>query len=152
MGMIHYVKRLSESIFVHRFSRDTMPLTNIFKNCTFYFIGFGITINLLLSPGYVAPSWTSPTLCYLLLVLFILFEYLNGACHLIQRNLRRPGTTERGIPSGCGFTYVSCANYWWETLCWFTFFLLDGSWMAFVFWGCGLVVMSIWALRRHERY
>lgn len=32
----HYGKRLFETFFVHRFSRPTMPLTNLFKNCGYY--------------------------------------------------------------------------------------------------------------------
>merc|ERR1712045_622509 len=32
----HYAKRLLETIFVHRFSNATMPLGNLFKNCSYY--------------------------------------------------------------------------------------------------------------------
>lgn len=32
----HYAKRLFETQFVHRFSHGTMPLFNLFKNCTYY--------------------------------------------------------------------------------------------------------------------
>ena len=33
---LHYAKRLFETFFVHKFSHGTMPLTNLFKNCTYY--------------------------------------------------------------------------------------------------------------------
>uniref|UniRef100_A0A672UL37 Uncharacterized protein n=1 Tax=Strigops habroptila TaxID=2489341 RepID=A0A672UL37_STRHB len=32
----HYIKRLIETVFVHRFSHGTMPLRNIVKNCLYY--------------------------------------------------------------------------------------------------------------------
>uniref|UniRef100_T2M4P1 Trans-2,3-enoyl-CoA reductase n=1 Tax=Hydra vulgaris TaxID=6087 RepID=T2M4P1_HYDVU len=34
--IFHYVKRLLETQFVHRFSHGTMPIGNLFKNCTYY--------------------------------------------------------------------------------------------------------------------
>jgi very-long-chain enoyl-CoA reductase len=38
---LHFIKREFETIFVHRFSRPTMPLNNLFKNCVYYW-SFGM--------------------------------------------------------------------------------------------------------------
>ncbi|VDP85996.1 unnamed protein product [Schistosoma mattheei] len=40
----HYIKRLLETVFVHRFSHATMPLRNLFVNCSYYF-GFALFIS-----------------------------------------------------------------------------------------------------------
>ncbi len=44
--IVHFMKRELETIFIHKFSRPTMPLSNLFKNCAYYWI-FGAVI------GYV---------------------------------------------------------------------------------------------------
>jgi len=73
-----------------------------------------------LKPGN-PPLWQSKNLTIILGAIFMFFEALNFQTHLILRNLRRPGTTERKIPVGCGFGLVSCANYFWETSAWLVF-------------------------------
>jgi hypothetical protein len=43
--VIHFLKRELETFFVHKFSRPTMPLSNLFKNCAYYW-SFGAIIGL----------------------------------------------------------------------------------------------------------
>lgn len=122
MVLLHYVKREFETVLVHRFSNDTMPFMNIFKNSTHYWLFFGVfNMYFFLHPQYTAPTWASETFFVGSTVLFCIFEFLNLQCHLVLKNLRKPGTTERGIPKGWGFSHVSCANYFWEAMAWLTF-------------------------------
>ncbi|KAF5289608.1 hypothetical protein FQR65_LT11799 [Abscondita terminalis] len=123
----HYAKRLLETIFVHRFSHATMPILNLFKNCSYY---WGFT-------AYVAyhvnhPLFTTPNCIQTAigLVIFTLSEIGNLSTHLLFRNLRPPGTNVRKIPSPDGnvfnrlFNYVSCPNYTYEIAAWFGFSIM----------------------------
>ena len=122
MVLLHYVKRELETAFVHRFSSATMPFTNVFKNSFHYFIFFGVcTMYFFLRPDYKPPSWASDAVFYTCTGLFCLFEFLNLMTHIVLRNLRSPGSTERAIPYGWGFGLVSSANYLWESCCWLVF-------------------------------
>mmetsp|Transcript_12282 Transcript_12282/g.16657 ORF Transcript_12282/g.16657 Transcript_12282/m.16657 type:complete len:127 (+) Transcript_12282:141-521(+) len=124
MALLHYVKRELETAFVHRFSSETMPIHNLFKNCFGYFGIFGfLTMYFFLHPGYEPPAWASDEYFYATMALFLLFEFLNLMAHITLMNLRPPGTRTRKIPYGWGFDYVSCANYLWETCAWFAFAL-----------------------------
>ena len=153
MTLVHYVKRELETVFVHRFSSETMPLVNIFKNCFGYYFLFGVlTMYFYLHPDYTAPNWLTPELSFAFTALFLLFEFLNLKTHLVLRNLRKEGTTERKIPYGWGFDVVSCANYLWETCAWLTFFLHASVPGGFVCLAAMVYIMSDWALKKHKRY
>lgn len=122
MVLLHYIKRELETLFVHKFSNDTMPFTNIFKNSLHYWGFFGgCNMYFFLHPDYTPPAWASQEFFIGATALFCFWELLNFMCHVQLSSLRKPGSTERGIPTGWGFGYVSCANYLWEGLAWLTF-------------------------------
>lgn len=150
--LLHFSKRVLESLFVHRFSSATMPFGNLFVNCGYYWVLNGAGIGyFLLHPLYSEPKY-SELVKNALLFGFFISEVMNGCCHLVQRNLRRPGTKERGIPRGFGFDYVSCANYFWEICAWLCFAVLAHCVTSYVFLAATFWVLRNWAKSRHRRY
>lgn len=126
MVILHYVKREYETAFVHRFSNDTMPFFNLFKNSFHYWFICGVlNMYFFVHPLYTPPSWGNDTIFTVIFVAFLIFEFLNLKTHAVLRDLRKPGSSERGIPKGWGFDTISCANYFWESLCW-TMFAIQG--------------------------
>jgi len=153
MVLGHYIKRELETLFVHRFSNDTMPFLNVFKNSAHYWILMGFcSMYFLLHPEYTSPSWATDQMHMVFAGAFTFFEFMNLMCHITLRNLRKEGTSERGIPEGWGFDLISCANYFWESLCWFTFALSTQCLGAYLFWFVSTAQMLDWALKKHKRY
>ncbi|XP_014245402.1 probable very-long-chain enoyl-CoA reductase art-1 [Cimex lectularius] len=151
----HYAKRLFETVFVHRFSHATMPLSNLFKNCSYYW----------LFTAYVAyhvnhPLYTSPGSGQVFagLVGFLLSEVGNLSIHVALRDLRPPGTKERKIPVATGnlftllFNFVSCPNYTYEFFSWLSFTVMTQCLPAGLFALAGLYQMSVWAIAKHKNY
>ncbi|KAF1775897.1 3-oxo-5-alpha-steroid 4-dehydrogenase, C-terminal [Phytophthora cactorum] len=117
-----------ETFFVHRFSRPTMPLRNLFKNCVYYW-SFGAVV------GYPLchPLYAGPT-----------SDFLNLCVHVQLRNMRpAEGSKERPIPKGPLFSLVSCPNYTFEVL----------GWVGFsIFTQVAASYMADWALKKHRGY
>ncbi|XP_046836883.1 very-long-chain enoyl-CoA reductase [Vespa crabro] len=152
---IHYAKRLLETLFVHRFSHATMPLRNLFKNCSYYWL-FAM---------YVAyhinhPLYTPPNQLYFYagLVMFAVCELGNFFIHKALRNLRPAGTTVRKIPVATGnpwtvlFNVVSCPNYTYEIGSWIGFTIMTSCLPAGLFTLAGAYQMTMWALGKHRAY
>ena len=149
----HYAKRELETLFVHRFSNDTMPFFNIFKNSSHYWILCGFcNMYFFMHPLYTPPAWANETTFIALFVLFWIFEFMNLMCHITLKNLRKPGSKERGIPHGWGFGMVSCANYLWESMPWLTFSVFSQCAGAYLFWFVSTAQMLIWAIKKHKQY
>lgn len=78
MVLGHYIKRELETMFIHRFSNDTMPFLNVFKNSAHYWLLMGVgAMYFLLHPDYTPPSWASDSIHTILLVCFYFFEFMN---------------------------------------------------------------------------
>ncbi|XP_077549719.1 trans-2,3-enoyl-CoA reductase Sc2 [Haemaphysalis longicornis] len=154
---VHYVKRLLETLFVHRFSHGTMPITNLFKNCSYYWL-FGLYIGYYVNhPLYTAPV-LGPIQVFGGLTAFLFAELGNLSIHMALRNLRPPGTKERRIPVPTAnpftklFDMVSCPNYTYEVMAWASFTFMTQCLPAGLFTLAGLYQMTVWALGKHRQY
>ncbi|KAF9223328.1 hypothetical protein BS17DRAFT_734053 [Gyrodon lividus] len=158
--MIHFAKREFETLFVHRFSHDTMPLMNIFKNSAHYHLGSGLFLALAVySPQYSAmspyirgTSRNDPLFIWVCTTVWAFAEVSNLITHLNLRNLRPVGTRKRAIPQGYGFSLVSFPNYFFETLAWLSIAYMTGSWTAYGFLFAATGQMYIWAAKKHAAY
>lgn len=145
----HYAKRELETLFIHRFSHATMPITNIFKNSIYYW-GFAAFVAYFVNhPLYTPPP---EDLVYTGMVLFYFMEIGNLSSHWTLRMLRPPGTKVRRIPRGGLFEFVSCPNYTYEILSWLGFNLMTRTVAGILFMTAGAIQMVIWARGKHRRY
>ncbi len=139
---LHFAKRELETVFVHKFSRETMPLTNLFKNCAHYWLAALYVGYPLCSPAFEAPAAMSgdeALLPYFVLPAFAAAQWLNFAAHLYFSTVRTgDGDQRRPMPTGPLFAVVSCPNYTAEVLIWCFFSWYTGlvtAWL-FTFVGC----------------
>lgn len=150
MFTLHFVKRELETIYVHRFGNDTMPLRNIFKNSGYYWMFAAWIAHVTLHPQYTVPACYSRRM--LGVGLFVICELLNLKAHMDLRNLRPAGTRIRRVPRGILFNFVSCPNYLFEILSWVGFTLASQSVASAVFTVVGAAQMTVWAIAKHRRY
>ncbi|XP_047205483.1 very-long-chain enoyl-CoA reductase isoform X1 [Girardinichthys multiradiatus] len=122
----HYMKRLMETIFVHRFSHGTMPLRTIIKNCAYYW-GFSAWLAYYINhPLYTPPSYGELQIKYALIT-FAMCEMGNLSIHMSLSNLRVDGFRVRRFPMPTKnpftwlFFFVSCPNYTYEVGAWMSF-------------------------------
>jgi len=152
---LHYAKRILETLFVHRFSHATMPIANLFKNCSYYW-GFAGYISYHVSHPLFTPPCCSQV--YISAGLFLLFELGNLSIHMLLRDLRPKGSKVRKIPLPNSnpltflFNYVSCPNYTYEVYAWTAFAVMTQCIPAALFTLAGLYQMSVWALGKHRNY
>ncbi|KAG8436752.1 hypothetical protein GDO86_007730 [Hymenochirus boettgeri] len=135
----HYIKRLIETIFVHRFSHGTMPLRSIVKNC-FYYWGFAAWLAYYINhPLYTPPFYGKKQ------VIFAMIMFLVGF-----KSRRIPFPTRN--PFTWLFFFVSCPNYTYEVGSWISFTVMTQCVPVGLFTLIGFIQMTIWAKEKHYRY
>ncbi|KAL2024132.1 hypothetical protein VTK56DRAFT_9912 [Thermocarpiscus australiensis] len=144
---LHFLKREYETVFVHKFSANTMPARNIVRNSAFYWLVAGLLCALdIYAPGNsrAARDRLVP-LDYVGLALFAVGEACNGIVHRHLASLRKPGGTEKGIPNCIGSGLVTCPNYMFEVMAWVGVILVSRSWAVVVFICLGTLYMRSWS-------
>ncbi|KAJ3270980.1 3-oxo-5a-steroid 4- dehydrogenase [Borealophlyctis nickersoniae] len=156
MIILHFVKREYETLFVHRFSNATMPFRNLPKNCAHYWLVSGFVLAYpIYQPGFnggVLGGAHSQPFVWSLVGMWLYAEVSNYLTHVTLRNLRPPGSRVRKIPYGYGFNWVTCPNYFFETIGWVAVSLLTGSLAAYFFTLLGFGQMYLWAVKKHKQY
>lgn len=150
LWVLHFAKREFETFFVHKFSRATMPLFNLFKNSMYYW-GFAVGVAYPLShPLFTAPGKTQVLIA---LALWIASQSTNYAVHAQLAGMRKEeGDKDRQPPKGFLFSLVSCPNYTAEVLGWVAWTTLTQIFMSGFFTIAGLIQMTEWALSKHRGY
>jgi very-long-chain enoyl-CoA reductase len=149
--ILHFVKRELETFFVHRFSRPTMPLSNLFKNSIYYWsfaamVGYPLCHPLFTDHG-------NEMRLYICFGLMAAFETINFLVHVHLRGLRKEeGSDARPIPKGPLFSLVSCPNYTAEVAGWLVYSVGTSIALSYVFTLVGFLQMTQWALGKHKGY
>ncbi|GAX82345.1 hypothetical protein CEUSTIGMA_g9774.t1 [Chlamydomonas eustigma] len=144
----HYAKRIMETYLVHKFGHATMPIFNLFKNCTYYW-GFTAFVSYFINH----PLYTPPPLIqtYVAFGFAAVCQISNFWCHILLAKLRTPGDKSYKIPRGFLFNYVTCANYTAEAWGWIAFTVGVQALPAALFTLAGGYQMAVWAMQKHKR-
>ncbi|XP_030062410.1 very-long-chain enoyl-CoA reductase-like [Microcaecilia unicolor] len=153
----HYMKRLIETIFVHRFSHGTMPLRSIVKNCLYY-CGLAAWLAYYINhPLYTPASYGQKQIVFSL-IMFLVCEAGNFSIHVTLSNLRLDGSKMYRIPYPTRnpftwlFFFVSCPNYTYEVGAWISFTVMTQCVPVGLFTVIGFIQMTIWAKDKHSTY
>ncbi|XP_061701742.1 very-long-chain enoyl-CoA reductase-like isoform X2 [Syngnathoides biaculeatus] len=154
---LHYIKRILETLFVHRISHGTMPLRNIFKNCGFYWSAAAWMAYYINHPLYTPPLYGQQQVNVGLYV-FLFCQLGNLSIHVALRNLKQPGSKVKKFPypTKNPFTWifwlVSCPNYTYEVGSWLGFGVMTQCLPVALFTLAAFAQMSVWARGKHRSY
>ena len=153
---VHFAKRLAETLFVHKFSKGTMPLTNLFKNCGYYGGAAALVAWDTSRSSYSAQLAKLfaqlSTKTKVFVGAWALCEVLNLYTHLHLASLRSDGSREAKIPTAWPFRRVCSPNYSFEIGSWIFYSLATASPAAWAFTTLGAWQMATWSKQKLKRY
>lgn len=145
----HYFKRIMETFFIHSFSHATSPLSNVLRNCAYYWC-FGAYIAYYVNHPLYTP--VSDLQWKIGFAIGLLCQLSNFYCHIILKNLRsHDGSGGYKIPRGFLFNIVTCANYTTEIYQWLGFNIATQTVAGYLFLLVAFGIMSNWAMAKHRR-
>ncbi|CAL8303567.1 unnamed protein product [Merluccius merluccius] len=153
----HYIKRILETLFVHRISHGTMPLRNIFKNCGYYWC-FAAWMAYYINHPLYTPAYYGQQQVKAGLYTFLFCQLGNFSTHVVLRNVKTPGSKVKKIPYPTKnpftwiFALVSCPNYTYEFGTWLGFTVMTQCVPVALFTVVGFIQMTIWAKGKHRGY
>ncbi|KAI8642664.1 3-oxo-5-alpha-steroid 4-dehydrogenase-domain-containing protein [Parasitella parasitica] len=123
---VHYLKRVLEVLFVHRYSGQCKLSDNILISLSYSL--FSLLVYKL------ASNVPNPSSKAMLLgaIIFLVGEYINFYHHLILRDLRKDGSKEYKIPTGALFDYVWCPHYTGEIITFIAIVLLTQHFLLLI--------------------
>uniref|UniRef100_A0A3P9PEM2 Trans-2,3-enoyl-CoA reductase n=1 Tax=Poecilia reticulata TaxID=8081 RepID=A0A3P9PEM2_POERE len=134
----HYIKRVLETLFVHRISHGTMPLRNIFKNCGYYWCS-AAWMEIFQSTSHCVTSKLK------VIIFFVNVLIVSGS-----KVKKIPYPTKN--PFTWIFWLVSCPNYTYELGSWIGFTVMTQCVPVAFFTIVAFVQMAVWAKGKHRSY
>jgi hypothetical protein len=132
--VFHFAKRIVESLWVHRYSRETPA--GAFVNIAVGYSAMAASLSYFQNraPGGDELS----TMFFRGLALFVVGEALNGYHHVLLRGLRKPGSSRYILPRGGLFRWIACPHYLGEILAFVGYAIMGG---LLIGWGIVAVVV-----------
>jgi very-long-chain enoyl-CoA reductase len=156
MWLLHFAKRCLETIFVHQYSRPTVPIfswkdNSALKNWSYYWV-FSLIIALSVIHASHSYGYDSSSIQEAGIYLFVMSEVANGYCHLALRRLRSKGSMKHLTPTGFFFNRIVSPNYTFEILAWVGFAMYTQVIAAILFLIVGGVQMFVWADKKRREF
>ncbi len=153
MWLVHFVKRLFETRFVHLYSPGKEMHGCFTSNAFVFYIVFAFWIGYSVFRDSYVPGrgWATSNL---MVVLFFLSIVGNFVHHYKLRLLKLDAdkTRKRTFPNGLLFELVACPHYTFECLTWLCFAIISNTVASWCFFFATLALLIRWSKERHLNY